>query len=55
MHGTINIKYCTKLTQRNTAPFAKLIVIHTVNKFPTFYGTQKFITLFTRTHHHAPA
>jgi len=29
----------------------KLIVIQLVKKFPTFYGNQRFITLFTRVCH----
>ena len=42
--------YCAKLTPWNTAPFEKLMVVRTVKKFPTFYGTLRFITLFTRAH-----
>jgi len=29
----------------------KLIVPHQVNKFPTFYEIQQFITVFTTAHH----
>jgi hypothetical protein len=29
----------------------KLIVTHLVKKFHAFYGTQKFITVFTRARH----
>ena len=29
----------------------KLTGSHLVKKFPTFYGTRKFITAFTRAHH----
>jgi hypothetical protein len=29
----------------------KLIVTQLVKKFPAFYGTQKFITVFTTAHH----
>jgi len=29
----------------------KLVVTHLVKTFPAFYGTQMFITVFTRSHH----
>jgi len=29
----------------------KLIITHLVKKFCTFYGTQRFLTVFTRPHH----
>jgi hypothetical protein len=29
----------------------KLLVTHLVKKFPAFYGTQRFITVFTRSSH----
>jgi hypothetical protein len=29
----------------------KLTDLKTVRKFPTFYGTRRFITVFTRAHH----
>jgi len=32
-------------------PPQKLIVTQLVKKFPAFYGTHRFITAFTRTHH----
>jgi hypothetical protein len=32
-------------------PLEKLIVPKLVTKFPAFYGTQRFITMFTRAHH----
>jgi hypothetical protein len=35
----------------DTILLEKLIVSELVNKFPTFYGTQMFITAFTRAHH----
>jgi len=32
-------------------PLEKVIPAQLVKKFPAFYGTRRFITLFTRTHH----
>ena len=39
------------LTPRSTALFEMLACSHLVNKFPLFYGTQKFITVFTSARH----
>jgi hypothetical protein len=36
------------LTPRNRVALKKLIVTHLVKKFPAFYGTQNFTTIFTR-------
>jgi len=33
------------------SPFENLIITHPVKKFPSFYRTPKFITMFTRSHH----
>jgi hypothetical protein len=35
----------------STALPEKLTVTKQVKKFPTFYGTQSFIAMFTRAHH----
>jgi len=32
-------------------PFETLIFAQLVNKFPTFYGIRRFITVFTTVHH----
>jgi hypothetical protein len=32
------------------SPLEKLRVTQVVKKFPTFYGTRRFITVFTRAH-----
>jgi hypothetical protein len=40
-----------ELTPRSRVLFVKLIVTQLVNKFPFFYETCKFITVFTRTLH----
>jgi len=40
-----------ELTACSRAHLEKLIVTQLVMKFPVFYGTQKFITMFTRAHH----
>jgi hypothetical protein len=37
------------ITQWSRVPLHKLIVIQKVKKFPAFYGTRWFITVFTRT------
>jgi hypothetical protein len=39
------------VTTRNWALLEMLVVTQTVKKFLTFYGTQRFITLFTRACH----
>jgi len=36
------------LTPSSRALLQKLIVTHIVKKFPVFYGTKKFVTVFTR-------
>jgi hypothetical protein len=41
----------TKLTLWSRVLLEKLIVIHLVKKFPAFYGTHNFLTVFTRAHH----
>jgi hypothetical protein len=40
-----------KLTPWSRALLEKLIVTQIVKKFPVFYGTRRFITVFTRAHH----
>jgi len=39
-----------QLTQWSIVLLEKLTITQLVKKFPTFYGTQWFITMFTRTH-----
>jgi hypothetical protein len=39
------------LTAWSEVLLEKLIVTHLVRNFPAFYGTQRFITVFTRAHH----
>jgi hypothetical protein len=41
----------TWLTPLSTLPLEKLIVTQPVKKFPCFYGTQRFINVFTKAHH----
>jgi hypothetical protein len=41
----------TKLTPWSRGLLEKLTVSQLVKKFPAFYGTQRFITAFTRAHH----
>jgi hypothetical protein len=45
-------QYTTKLTNSmEQSPLEKLIVTQLVKKFPDFYGTRRFITMFTRVCH----
>jgi len=44
MHGPLNVKSMESLSQKLTVP-------QPVKKFPSFYGTQKFITAFTGHRH----
>jgi len=39
------------LTSWSRSLYEKLIVIQLAKIFPTFYSTQKFIVVFTATHH----
>jgi hypothetical protein len=39
------------MTSWSRGPLEKLIVTQLVKKFPAFYGTRRFITVFTRAHH----
>jgi len=41
----------TELTPWSRVLFEKLTVTQLVRKFPTFYGTRMFITVFRRAHH----
>jgi len=41
-----------KLTPWSRVLLEKLIVTQLVKRFLTFYGTQRFITVFTRVYHH---
>jgi hypothetical protein len=41
----------TKQTRWSTALLDKLVVLQLVKKFPAFYGTRRFITLFTTARH----
>jgi hypothetical protein len=52
---TNSVSICLKwsgldLTPWNRVLLEKLSVAHMINKFPFFYGTRKFITMFTRPH-----
>jgi hypothetical protein len=40
-----------KLTPWKRVLLEKLIITQLAKKFPAFYGTQRFITIFTRIHH----
>jgi len=40
-----------ELTPCSQVLLEKLMVTQLVQKFPTFWGTQRFITMFTRTYH----
>jgi hypothetical protein len=44
-------QYSVLLTPWSKVLFVKLTVTQLVKKFPTFYDTRKFITLFTTAHH----
>jgi hypothetical protein len=44
-------KKATQLTPWNRVLLEKLIVTQLVKKFPAFYGTRRFITVFKRAHH----
>jgi hypothetical protein len=53
---TVPLSHCTvqvtaELTIWNIFLFGKLIVTQLVKKFPAFYGTQRFITVFTTACH----
>jgi len=39
------------ITKWSTVLLEKLVVTHKVKKFPAFYGTRRFITVFTRSPH----
>jgi len=46
-----NCHYIDYLTPWNGALLERIIVIQVVKKFPAFYGTQRFIAVFTRADH----
>jgi len=41
----------TPLTSCSTVLLEKLTGSHLLKKFPTFYGTRRFVTAFTRARH----
>ena len=47
----LNIRPLTKLTPRSRVLPEKLTAAPLVRKFPTFYGSRRFITVFTRARH----
>jgi hypothetical protein len=42
-----------RLNPHDRALLEKLKIVQIVKKLPAFYGTWKFITRFTRTHHYS--
>jgi hypothetical protein len=40
-----------KLTPWSRVPLEKLTLTQLVNKFPAFYATRRFVTVFTGAHH----
>ena len=49
LHWSHSLTY--SITPWSWALLEKLTGSHLVKKFPTFYGTRKFITMFTTAHH----
>jgi hypothetical protein len=51
LRATLNVRLllrpCNSLTPYSTVLLEKLTVLQPVNKFPTFYGTRRFITVLT--------
>ena len=47
----IDYEITNQLTPSSRAPLEKLTVSQPVKKFPTIYGTRKFIAAFTSSHH----